>query len=301
MNSPIQLTVIGCGVLGRGIVEGLLSESTPSRSYRLALTGRRPEALDGLRKDYPSALVTGDNKDPLIWSLKDYMRSTHIVVIATKPHCTAEVCDEITQALRAAGATQQLVVVTVCPGITVSQLEKWLPRGTPIMRTMPNTPVAVKKGATAIFSNQHMTPHLAAEVQLIFECISPVVATLPREELMDIAASVSGSAPAYVYHLLQSLVAAGTAHGLPADIAHQLVVQSCMGAALLAQRSPDIPLQQLVNDVCVPGGSTEKAIRTLDRHDAGKIVQAAVEASWKANVAMSGNRGMTALVDAVKE
>lgn len=88
-----------------------------------------------------------------------------------------------------------------------------------------------------------------------------------------------------------------------------------MGAALLAQRSPDIPLQQLVNDVCVPGGSTEKAIRTLDRHDAGKIVQAAVEASWKANVAMSGNRtsspaptktlegtaGMTALVDVVKE
>lgn len=87
-----------------------------------------------------------------------------------------------------------------------------------------------------------------------------------------------------------------------------------MGAALLAQRSPDTPLQQLVNDVCVPGGSTEKAIRTLDRHDAGKVVQAAVEASWKANLAMSGNRtsspapktlegtaGMTALVDVVKE
>lgn len=87
-----------------------------------------------------------------------------------------------------------------------------------------------------------------------------------------------------------------------------------MGAALLAQRSPDTPLQQLVNDVCVPGGSTERAIRTLDRHDAGKVVQAAVEASWKANLAMSGNRtpspapmtlegtaGMTGLVNAVKE
>lgn len=195
MVSSIQLTVLGCGVLGRAIVNGLLSEAPTKRSYELVLTSRRTEAVDALKKEYPTALVTGNNRDTRIWSSEKHEASIHIAIIATQPQYTAKVCQDITDSVRTAEDRRQLIVVTVCPGITVSQLEAWLPKQTPIMRTMPNTPISVKQGATAIFSNQCMTPSLSAEVQLIFKSISPEVALLPEEDLMDIAASVSGYAP----------------------------------------------------------------------------------------------------------
>ena len=83
-------------------------------------------------------------------------------------------------------------------------------------------------------------------------------------------------------------MAAGAAFGLPPEISRRLVVQSCLGAALLAQTTPDATMLELLADVCVVGGSTEKAIRTLDRLDTSTTVLAAVEESWHANRAMNG-------------
>lgn len=96
------------------------------------------------------------------------------------------------------------------------------------------------------------------------------------------------SAPAYFFHLIHSLVTAGAAFGLPPDIGRRLVVQSCLGSALLANDAPDATMLELLTDVCVEGGSTEKAIRTLDRLNTRAAVLAAVEESWHANRAMSG-------------
>lgn len=72
------------------------------------------------------------------------------------------------------------------------------------------------------------------------------------------------SAPAYFFHLIQSLITAGAAFGLPPEIGRRLIVQSCLGAARLAQETPDTTMLELLGDVCVAGGSTEKAIRILD-------------------------------------
>lgn len=174
-----QLTIVGCGVLGRVIVNGLLSEGTSERSYKLVLTHRRTEVAIKLQNEYPTALVTGDNRDACICSSEECDASIHIAIIATQPQYTAKVCQDITERRKTAGEQRQLIVVTVYPGITVSQLKAWLPKQTPIMRTMPNTPISVKRGATAIFSNLYMTSSPFAEVQLIFQSISPEIALLP--------------------------------------------------------------------------------------------------------------------------
>lgn len=88
---------------------------------------------------------------------------------------------------------------------------------------------------------------------------------------------------------MQGLVTAGAARGLPVALGRQLVVQACLGSAVLAQQQGSgETLLELLADVCVAGGSTEKAIRTLDLHDATKATHAAVDASWHANRAMSG-------------
>ena len=190
-----QLTFIGYGVFGRAIIDGLSSEANEYQSYSLALTHRRKEATEKLQNDYPQTLVTNDNTDTRIWMSPKHQENRHIVVIGTQPEYTANVCDDITQAFTLAGGTQELVVVTVCPGITTSQLECWLPPNTPIVRTMPNTPIAIRQGATALFANRSTSSVVASEIQSIFKRMSPAVVFLPREELMDIVASVSG----YVY------------------------------------------------------------------------------------------------------
>lgn len=187
-----QLTVLGCGVFGRAIIDGLSSEADEGLSYSIALTHRRKEVVEKLQNDYSTALVTNSNTDGQIWMSPKYCGKRHIVIIGTQPQYTADVCHDITKAFTAAGGSQQLVVVTVCPGITVSQLESWLPTNTPIIRTMPNTPIAVKQGATALFANRSTSSGVSSEVQSIFKRMSPAVALLPREDLMDIVASISG-------------------------------------------------------------------------------------------------------------
>lgn len=95
----------------------------------------------------------------------------------------------------------------------------------------------------------------------------------------------SRSGPAYLFYVAQALVEAGVAKGLPEQQAQALVIQSFMGASLLAQRMPG-SLFKLLKDVCVPGGSTEKAVATLDVRSVHNAVLDAVFASFKANRAM---------------
>lgn len=187
-----QLTILGCGVFGRAIIDGLLAEANDALSYSITLTHRRNEVVEKLQNDYPAALVINSNTDGQIWMSHKHRGSRHIVIIGTQPQYTADACHDITKAFVAAGKSQQLVVVTVCPGITVSQLESWLPLNTPIVRTMPNTPIAVRQGATALFANHSTSSGVASEIQSIFKRMSPAVALLQREDLMDIVASISG-------------------------------------------------------------------------------------------------------------
>ncbi|XHG05675.1 hypothetical protein AWENTII_008893 [Aspergillus wentii] len=284
----IQLTIIGCGTLGRNIVDGLLRSVSlqPTKNYRLSLTTRNPQQLSGLQRDYPTALVTADNKDARIWQGSP-PSPLHIVVIGTQPQYTASVCRDISEAYMSFHRSPHVpVVVTVCPGITMSQLAQELPPRAPIVRSMPNTPVAAGQGATALFANQWVDAKSMNQVDHVFRAISPTVEVLDREEMMDVVAAVSGSAPAYAFHLMRSLADAATARGIPAHAAQDLIVQSFLGAAMLARQCPPESLSKLLSDVCVPGGSTAKAMATLDNYRASEVVDQAVQASWVANQAM---------------
>lgn len=186
-----QLTVIGCGVFGRSIVQGLSAEVR--QTYRLALTHRRADAARELAGAFPDALVTCNNQDARIWAPADGPAwERHVVLVATQPEYTSTVCDEVRRACKLSPAACRPLVVTVCPGITVAQLEAWLPAETPVIRTMPNTPVVVRQGATALFPNHATTPAMLAEIRAVFEGMSPTTVVLPDEGMLDIVASISG-------------------------------------------------------------------------------------------------------------
>lgn len=191
MSTPTQLTIVGCGVLGCSIADGLTSNKHSS-SLNIYLTHRRLEVRGKLQKKYPHALVTGNNTDSRIWASPSEGRSRHVVIIGTQPQYTADVCEEIRQAISSVGTVQKLVVVTVCPGISIAQLENWLPPSTPIVRTMPNTSISARQDATAMFPNRYATGKVTSEIQSLFHRFPPATVIIPHENLIVIVASVSG-------------------------------------------------------------------------------------------------------------
>lgn len=188
----IQLTVVGCGTLGSALVDGIQCQQNPTRLYKLGLTTRREESLAWLRAKYRGAVFSTSNCDSSIWDPTEAAKA-HLVVISAPTQFTRTICTEISHAIRGSSSNQPLVVLTVCPGITISQLQTWLPAKTPIVRSMPNTPVAVGQGATALFANEYVTAELMEETQLVLSGVSPCIEVLDREDLLDIVASVSGS------------------------------------------------------------------------------------------------------------
>ncbi|KAH8712026.1 pyrroline-5-carboxylate reductase dimerization-domain-containing protein [Phaeosphaeriaceae sp. PMI808] len=280
----VQLTIIGCGTLGSAIVDGLNNQPSPTRNYRLSLTGRSNDRVTLLRKNYPAAVVSADNCDARVWAPVQ-AATAHLVLIGTQPEFTKAVCTEICDPIKEFCGKQPPVILTLCPGITTTQLQTWLPARSPIVRSMPNTPVAVGQGATALFGNEHVTDKLMEEIRLLLLSVSPCIEFLVHEDHLDVVASVSGSGPAYLFYIARAMVDAAIAKGLPEQQAKSLVIQSVMGAGLLAQRMP-YSLSKLLDDVCVPGGSTEKAMATLDVHGTNDAILAAVHVSWQANIAM---------------
>ncbi|KAM0207464.1 hypothetical protein ACHAPQ_012283, partial [Fusarium lateritium] len=162
----------------------------------------------------------------------------------------------------------------MCPGITTSQPESWLPEGASVLRIMPHTPVAVKQWSTAIFANKAVTSQQATVVVHLFRSVSPQVTFVSQESGIDFAASISGSSPAYLFKLLSALVEAGVSHGLQRDTAAALVKQSGLGAAIQAIQDEG-SLQSLIDDVCVPGSSTEKAMARLEDAACSAVMTAA--------------------------
>lgn len=205
----VALTFIGGGVLATSIIDGLRDYEKIAKSddirYEISITTRREEHADDLRQRYPDLLITTDNRNPRLWKAPSSLdcRNGHcdgeetspsksIVLICTQPQFTSKVCEDIRSAIKLWPRTSCPVVVTMCPGITTQQLQTWLKQHLPIVRTMPNTPVSERQGATAMFANSLVSEHDIEQVMNLFRPISPAVCRLPQEELLDVAASVSG-------------------------------------------------------------------------------------------------------------
>jgi pyrroline-5-carboxylate reductase len=276
------------------MIDGLLDNKHDSNLV-IRVTGRRSDHVKDLAARYPSLVVSLGNRLPTLWDNPwhklEKSPTAHVILICTQPWATRDVCEDIQYVYSRWDIYPKPIFVTMCPGITTSQLESWLPAGASIMRTMPNTPVAVRQGATAMFANKAVTAQQVAIVADLFRAVSPQVSLVGQESGIDVAASISGSSPAYLFKLLSALVEAGVSHGLAPDTAAALVKQSGLGAAIQALQDGR-SLQSLIEDVCAPGGSTEKAMARLEQGAFSAVVTAAVEKSLDANRAM-GKDDMT--------
>ena len=163
-----------------------------------------------------------------------------------------------------------------------------LPHATAIVRAMPNLPAAVGRGMAALAANAAATPSQRATAGALLAAAGQVE-WLAGEELIDAAAAVSGSGPAYVFYLAEALARAGTALGLPLDVAARLARATVEGAGELSFQCQESTVAELRENVTSRGGTTAAALEILMAQDGlTPLIERAVKAAKQRAAALSG-------------
>ncbi len=182
------------------------------------------------------------------------------VVLAVKP----QVMDAVVPAYRRF-AESGTVILSIAAGRTIRSFERLLGPQAAIVRAMPNTPVAIGRGMSVLVAGPRATAPQHALCDRLMRAVG-AVEWLAKEALIDAATAVSGSGPAYVFLMIETLARAGTAAGLPADLALRLARETVVGAGLLAADSAEDPAN-LRRNVTSPGGTTQAALAELMADD----------------------------------
>lgn len=198
-----------------------------------------------------------------------------VIVAAVKP----QVMDEVFPPLaRLAG--KNTVVLSIAAGRTIAGFERHLPKGTAVIRSMPNTPAAIGRGITVAVGNAHVTPAQRQACDGLLRAVGEV-AWVDDEALIDAVTAVSGSGPAYVFYLAECLAEAGIKAGLAPELATKLARCTVSGSGELMHRS-DLPAGTLRENVTSKGGTTFAALQVLMAPDGlGKLMAEAVAAATR--------------------
>ncbi|QRM57323.1 pyrroline-5-carboxylate reductase [Sinorhizobium sp. BG8] len=245
MSESNEIVLVGCGNMGFALLKGWLG----SGSVETQLT-HVVEPAEALRE---RAAATGVNVHAPADSLPAGL-SPAMVVLAVKPQVMADILPSFRRF--AGGAT----FVSIAAGIPVAMIERCIGESS-VIRAMPNTPAAIGKGSTVLFCNPRVAQGRAEMARSLLSA-SGSVHFVEDETLMDAVTAISGSGPAYVFHLIECLANAGASLGLPAEIALALAKETVNGAGALAIESADDP-ETLRRQVTSPGGTTAAGLEVL--------------------------------------
>lgn len=239
------LVLLGCGKMGSAMLEGWLKDGLPAASVWV-IDPNPSDWLQGrgvnLNADLPA--------DPAI------------VLIAVKPQMMGDALPQI--AGMGGGGT---LVLSIAAGTTIAHFEGIFGQDTPVIRAMPNTPAAVGRGITAIVGNPRSSADQMDMAETLLSAVGQVV-RLESEEQMDAVTGLSGSGPAYVFHMIECMAKAGEAEGLDPELAMALARATVAGAGALAEQSGEAPAQ-LRRNVTSPNGTTQAGLEVLMDEEAG--------------------------------
>jgi len=246
MLNDHTIAIIGAGNIGRALIGGLLSGHDLDAT-QIRATRRTPGPLG---EQFPAIRAGADN----VAAVAD----ATIVVLAVKPQNAPAVLAEIRDHVAPAA-----LLVSVLAGVTTDSLQRALGQELAIVRAMPNTPMIVDEGVTAIAGGRFATSDHLALARRIFEAVGTVEEV--SEPLMDAVTGLSGSGPAYVYMFVEALTDAGVKQGIPRPVAFRLAARTVFGAARLVLESGKHPAI-LRDEVTTPGGTAIAAVAELESH-----------------------------------
>jgi pyrroline-5-carboxylate reductase len=263
------LVLVGAGKMGGAMLEGW---------HRLGLKFDNVALIEP--QPTPEVLTLGDRGLRINPALDTIAAAA--IVIAVKPQVTPQALPALAPLVR-----QDTVVISIMAGRTLAFLERSLPAGVALVRAMPNTPAAIGRGITVAVPNSRIN---TAQRELAGKLLraAGAVEWIADEALMDAVTAVSGSGPAYVFLLAESLARAGAAAGLPADLAARLSRATVAGSGELLHRSP-LEAATLRQNVTSPGGTTAAALEVLMGRDGlDPMLEKAVAAATRRSRELAG-------------
>jgi len=257
----MKIALIGAGVMGESLLAGILRSGVMPADINIAeireaRSAELTERYGVTCSDSHSAVADADT-----------------VLLVVKPQDIAGVLADISPAL-----APNTLIISLAAGITTASMEAKLPAGQPVARVMPNTPSLVDQGMAGISAGTSCSDvHLERAVSLMNSVGQSVV--IP-EDLQDSLTAVSGSGPAYIFYVIESMVAAAVELGLTREMATELVVQTVFGAATLIKHTGD-EAQTLRERVSSPNGVTVAAINSLDEQGVREAFKVAMLSAKK--------------------
>ncbi|SDR96493.1 pyrroline-5-carboxylate reductase [Jiangella sp. DSM 45060] len=262
----MTVALLGAGVMGEALLAGIL-QGRPASD--LLVGEKRPERAAELTERYGVEVVGN----------AEAVRRAGTVLLVVKPHDVGPLLDDV-----AAEARPGQLFVSLAAGITTAFVEARLPDGVAVVRVMPNTPALVGEGMAAISPGTHSGDEQLREAEELLRSTGRV--TRVPESQQDAVTAVSGSGPAYVFYVAESMIEGGVHLGLTRATATELVVQTLAGSAALLRDSGEHPTV-LRERVTSPGGTTAAALRQLEDGKVRADFLAALEAARDRSRALS--------------
>ncbi|MCW2272703.1 pyrroline-5-carboxylate reductase [Rhodoblastus acidophilus] len=242
MSAPQTLALVGGGKMGSALLGGWLAAGF--EPARISVYDPAPsEALKTLAAEKGFAL-------------NPQHAPAEAVVLAVKP----QVLDAVASGISALFG-RETFLLSILAGKTIANLAARLPVSA-ILRAMPNTPAAIGRGVTGVYANDSVSADQRAKAEFLLSGVGGVE-WVERESLIDAVTAISGSGPAYVFHLVEALAQAGAELGLPQDLALRLARATVEGSGELLYRQPETSAEILRKNVTSPGGTTQAALDVL--------------------------------------
>lgn len=243
-DRPLTIGLIGCGKMGQAMLAGWLNSSHVVHVVILDPMAELP---------LQEKTTLTDN----IHSFAQHAGALDMLVMAVKPQIVNVVCDELKDHIG-----KHLPLLSIAAGRTIDSYKDIFGTAQPVLRAMPNTPAAIGKGITVVCACSQVDRAHRGYAEKLLRSLGQVE-WVDDEKLMNAVTAVSGSGPAYLFHLIEVLALSGEKTGLPADLAMKLARQTVIGAAALCEAEGETKASTLRENVTSPGGTTEAALEKL--------------------------------------
>lgn len=256
--------LVGAGKMGGSLLSGWLDAGllTPKK---LAILDPSPGS---------QAIYAIERGAKHITHAQDIPKSVKTVLLAIKPQMFSRIGQEL-----GAGLAPNAMIVSILAGTSLRRLNEAFD-GRVVVRAMPNTPAAIGAGISAIYVDPNISPEKIQDVENLLKPGGEVV-RVDSEAALNAVTAVSGSGPAYIFHLVEALEAGARDLGLPEDVAKKLARETIIGSAKLLAKSDETP-ETLRKNVTSPNGTTQAALDVLMGEDGGlsKMMIATVRAAF---------------------
>ena len=260
MGEDIRIGIIGGGAMAEALTAGLVQAGRISPSH-ISISEHKAMRCDALARRYGIRAQVG---------AESFLPCIDVLILAVKPAAAAAAMQETAPLLKA-GA----IVLSIVAGLTIAEIEAAYPAH-PVIRAMPNTPLAVGAGMSAFACGAYADAAMSVVAERILGAAGRTV--LVHEGDLDAVTGLSGSGPAYAFLMIEALIEGGVAAGLRRETAETLAVQTLLGAAQMAQKAQCSPAD-LRAAVTSPAGTTAAGLRVLERAGVRSALMEAVLAA----------------------